>query len=72
MRDIPVERITNVVGDLLYGTIFTNYFAGPRQSPEAQAQDILDIVFGGILTDSERQRRRLAPGAGPVRTHPGQ
>ena len=28
----------NVMGDLLYGTIFTNYFAGPRQSPEAQAR----------------------------------
>jgi AcrR family transcriptional regulator len=57
VRDIPVERITNVIGDLLYGTIFTNYFAGPRQSPEAQARDILDVVFGGILSDAERQRR---------------
>ena len=57
LREIPVERITNVMGDLLYGTIFTNYFAGPRQSPEAQAQDILDVVFGGILSDAERQRR---------------
>jgi AcrR family transcriptional regulator len=66
VRDIPVERITNVMGDLLYGTIFTNYFAGPRQSPEAQAQDILDVVFGGILSPSERQRRS---GASP--DHPG-
>jgi hypothetical protein len=48
------------MGDLLYGTIFTNYFAGPRQSPEAQAQDILDVVFGGLLSDSERQRRSEA------------
>jgi AcrR family transcriptional regulator len=62
VREIPVERITNVMGDLLYGTIFTNYFAGPRQSPEAQAQDILDVVLGGILSPSERQRR---PGAAP-------
>ena len=57
VRDMPVERITNVMGDLLYGTIFTNYFAGPRQSPEAQAQDILDVIFGGILSDSERRRQ---------------
>jgi AcrR family transcriptional regulator len=63
VREIPVERITNVMGDLLYGTIFTNYFAGPRQSPEAQAQDILDVVFGGLLSDSERERRSgAAPG----------
>jgi AcrR family transcriptional regulator len=59
VREIPVERITNVMGDLLYGTIFTNYFAGPRQSPEAQARDILDVVFGGILSDNERQSRRM-------------
>jgi AcrR family transcriptional regulator len=57
VRDIPVERITNVVGDLLYGTIFTNYFSGPRKSPEAQTQDILDIIFGGILSETERRRR---------------
>ncbi len=70
VRDIPVERITNVMGDLLYGTIFTNYFAGPRQSPEAQAQDILDVVFGGIHSDSERQRRLGAAAPERPRTIP--
>ena len=25
---MPVERITDVVGNLLYGTMFTNYFTG--------------------------------------------
>jgi AcrR family transcriptional regulator len=57
-RDIPVERISDVIGDLLYGTMFTNYFTGPRQSVEAQTRDILDIVLHGILSDSERQRER--------------
>ncbi len=71
VRDIPVERITNVVGDLLYGTIFTNYFAGPRQSPEAQAQDILDVVFGGILTESEHQRRLSPKALDQARSMPG-
>jgi len=55
VRDIPVERITNVIGDLVYGTMFTNYFNGPRKSPEEQADDILDIVFQGILTDAGRR-----------------
>jgi len=57
VRNVPVQRITDVVGDLLYGTIFTNHFAGRRKSLEQQAQDILDIVFHGILTDKERVRR---------------
>jgi AcrR family transcriptional regulator len=56
VRDMPVEGITEVIGDLLYGTIFTNYFTGPRDSTEAQAGIILDILFGGILTDRGRER----------------
>lgn len=56
VRDIPVERITDVLSDLLYGTIFTNLFSGRRKSLEAQAQDILDVVSFGILTEEERDR----------------
>ena len=63
IRNIPVERISDVIGDLLYGTIFTNYFTGRRKSTETQARDILDILFEGILSDSERRRRDPA-GAG--------
>jgi AcrR family transcriptional regulator len=55
VRDVPVERITNVISDLVYGTMFTNYFTGGRKSFEEQTQDILDIVFHGILSDSERR-----------------
>lgn len=57
VRDMPPERITDVISDLLYGTMFTNYFAGRDEAPEQQARDILDIVFRGILSDPERQRR---------------
>jgi AcrR family transcriptional regulator len=60
VRNTPVERITDVISDLLYGTMFTNYFAGPRKPVESQAQDILDIVFHGILSDAERRRRSPA------------
>lgn len=55
VRDMPVQRITDVIGDLLYGVIFTHLFAGRRKSFEAQAEDILDVVFRGILTDRERK-----------------
>jgi AcrR family transcriptional regulator len=57
VRPMPVERITDVLSDLVYGTMFTNYFTGPRKPFEAQAQDILDVVFHGILSDAERRRR---------------
>ena len=62
VRDIPVEKITDVIGDLSYGTMFTNYFAGRRKPSESQARDILDIVFFGILSESERLRRRVENG----------
>jgi AcrR family transcriptional regulator len=57
VREMPVERITDVMSNLVYGTMFTNYFTGQHKPFEAQAQDILDVVFHGILTEAERQRR---------------
>ena len=57
VRDIPVERIAEVLSDLVYGTMFTNYFVAPHKPIEAQAEHILDIVFQGILTEAERARR---------------
>ena len=58
-----MERITNVVGNLIYGTMFTNYFIGQAKPVEEQAQEILDIVFRGILTEAELARME-AVGAG--------
>jgi len=55
-RDIPVERISDVIGNLLYGTMFTNYFLGERPCVEKQANDILDVVFYGVLSDAERAK----------------
>ena len=57
IRDIPVDQLLDVIGDLLYGTMFTNYFSGRQVSPEEQARGILDILFRGILSDVGRQRR---------------
>ncbi len=62
MRDVPVQRVVDVIGDLLYGTMFTNHFAGRRRSFEQQAEDILDVVFRGILTDREWKKRAAAIG----------
>ena len=53
-RDIPVDRIGDVISDLLYGMMFTNYFAGRKTSPANQCKDALDILFHGLLADSKR------------------
>lgn len=60
-RQIPVERVSEVVNDMLYGTIFTNYFTGRKASFEDQARDVLDIVFNGILSDNERATQAARP-----------
>jgi AcrR family transcriptional regulator len=66
VRAMPVERITDVINHLLYGTMFTNYFTGEHPPFEAQAQDIIDVVFHGILSSSERGRIDSGPSsAGP-------
>jgi hypothetical protein len=57
VRDVPIERVLDVIGDLLYGTMFANYFAGRRRSPREQAQDIMDLTLNGILSDAERKGR---------------
>lgn len=48
-REVPVERTLDIMGDLLYGTIFTNYFKGRDISLEQQAADITDILLHGLL-----------------------
>ncbi len=57
-RRMPVQRSLNVVGDLLYGTMFTNYFAKRTASCEEQAADILDVILNGLLSDESRAMRR--------------
>lgn len=54
VRDVPVERLTDVISDLLYGTIFTNHFAGRRKSLASQCEDVLDVAFHGMLVPRKR------------------
>ena len=57
LRPLSVERMSDTIGDLLYGTMFVAYIAGRRMQPAQAAAEIIDIVFHGILTDRERQGR---------------
>src|SRR5262245_28248981 len=45
VRRMPPERITDVIGDLLYGTMFVSYVAGRNRPPDQAVQDIIDVVF---------------------------
>jgi AcrR family transcriptional regulator len=56
IRCMPVERITDVIGNLLYGTIFTNYFSGEHPCVDKQTRDILDILYRGIFSEEERKK----------------
>ena len=49
IRDVPAERILNVVGDCLYGAIFTNHFSNRRIPFERQAMDIIDLLTNGVF-----------------------
>jgi hypothetical protein len=57
--DLQVDRITDTIGSLLYGTMFTNHFIGRTVSLDEQYEAILEIVFRGLLSDSERVAFRL-------------
>ena len=57
-RDIPPDRVLTVVNDLLYGTLFTGLFGGHNKSLAAQADDIVDVLFHGILSPAEKKRQR--------------
>lgn len=58
LRRIPPEKMQNVICDLLYGTMFTNYLSGRKKPFDAQARDIVDVFFNGILSDGERRLRQ--------------
>lgn len=68
LRQMPPDRLLDVVGDLLYGTIFTNHFAARRKTLEQQASDVLDVILVGLLTPEEAARRRSKQGTRPTAT----
>jgi AcrR family transcriptional regulator len=48
IRSISAQDIFDILGNLLYGTMFTNFHMG-RKSNAEQVEPILDIVKNGIL-----------------------
>jgi AcrR family transcriptional regulator len=54
IRKVPVDRVTDVISDTLYGTIFTNFFAKRKKSLASQCADVIDVLFRGVLAEGER------------------
>jgi hypothetical protein len=63
MREMPVDRITTVLSNVLYGIMVTNFFNGQPAPADVQAREILDIIFLGVLSESERRRYLAERGA---------
>ncbi len=57
VRRMPLDRITDVLSNLVYGTMFTNHFAGRTKPFEDQASDILDVFLRGVLAKSPAPKR---------------
>jgi hypothetical protein len=55
--DIPIDRMLDSIGSLLYGTMFTNHFVGRTATLDEQHAALVEIILGGILSDAERARR---------------
>lgn len=65
VRDVNVDRIMDVLSNLVYGTMFTQHFTGQHKPLEEQARDLIDVCFFGILSDRERQRHRAVGDTSP-------
>ncbi|MBX6312159.1 MAG: TetR/AcrR family transcriptional regulator [Isosphaeraceae bacterium] len=72
VREMPVERITDVISAALYGAMFLNHFNSQPGSFAARAEDILDVIFFGILSEPERSRRAAENGSRSAGERTGQ
>src|SRR5262249_12491450 len=54
----PLAGGFDVVNDMVVGTLVAKHFTRPKVPAKEQAQQIVDVIFHGILTDEERRRRR--------------
>jgi AcrR family transcriptional regulator len=55
--DISVERIMDAIGNLVYGTMFTNHFVVRSVSLNEQYEALLEILLRGLLSEHERTAR---------------
>jgi AcrR family transcriptional regulator len=51
--DLPVDRIIDTVGSVLYGAMFINHFLGRNVTLDEQHRGLLDILLYGIRTPDD-------------------
>ncbi|HET6424062.1 MAG TPA: TetR/AcrR family transcriptional regulator [Planctomycetaceae bacterium] len=55
-NDLEIDDLLDSIGNLLYGTMFTNYFVGRSVPLCQQYRAVVEFTFRGMLSDAERQR----------------
>lgn len=58
VRPVNPDRLIDMIGDLMYGTMFSNHFAAGRPPLAVQARQLTQFIFSGILTSAELARRQ--------------
>lgn len=53
-RPMPVERMLDMLANMIYGAIFLNHFHQDRGDLSTQAHDILDVLVNGLATKVAR------------------
>jgi AcrR family transcriptional regulator len=57
-RRIDFEVISDIIGNLLYGVMFNNFFTGKKKSYKSQVHDICNILYFGLFTEHERKHKK--------------
>lgn len=58
LRDVPVDRLTETMSSLLYGVIFNKYVSGCGETLESKTENVLDIVFNGLMKEKNCYRAK--------------
>jgi len=53
---LAVETLLDMIGNLVYGTMYTNHFNGRRQSIAQQHRAILEFAFSGLLSPADQKK----------------
>jgi len=67
VRDQPVEQIIEVISDLLYGTMFTNYFASRKSNLASQCESIFKCLLPWDFDCTGRRAAWQVNGSGSAR-----
>ncbi|PZM82904.1 MAG: TetR/AcrR family transcriptional regulator [Candidatus Melainabacteria bacterium] len=51
MREVSEDRLVETMSSLLYGVIFNKYVSGSSDTLESKTEDVLDIVFNGLMKE---------------------